>query len=53
MTTYATPGLVDDTIMVLVGTTTAGVEGEPSGDLQGFKGGIPASVAGTAATISM
>jgi len=51
MTIFAIPGLVDDTIMVPVGMTTAGVEEEPSGDLQGFTGDIPASVAGTAATI--
>jgi len=31
----------------------AGVEGGPSGDPLGFKGDIPASVAGTAATILM
>jgi hypothetical protein len=53
MTTFAIPGLVDDTIMVLAGTTTVGVEGEPSGDLPGFTGDIPASAAGTAATTSM
>jgi hypothetical protein len=53
MTMFAIPGLVDDTIMVPAGTTTAGVEGEPSGGLHGFTGDIPASAAGTAATISM
>ena len=52
-TTYATPGLVDDTITVLAGTTAAGVEGGPSGDPLDFKGDIPASVAGTAAMILM
>jgi hypothetical protein len=53
MTKYAIPGPVDDTIMVQVGMTAAGVDGEPSGDLQGFKDDILASVAGTAATILM
>ncbi len=43
MTIYAIPGPVDDMIMVQVGMTAAGVEGEPSGDLQGFKDDIPAS----------
>ncbi len=53
MTRYATPGLVVNMIMVLVGMTTAGEGDEPFDGLHGFKGVTPASAVGTAAMTSM
>jgi hypothetical protein len=54
MTRYAIPGPVNNeiTIMVQVGTTTAGEDKEPSADPQGFTDDTLASAARTAAMIS-